>query len=116
MTSVELGDDDLGKPIYTAEGDRLGTLRGVDRPTIYVELAGDLDEKLRSDIKVSETTSKSADGSVLAGAPLGAVERVTDEAIHFWHSYAALSRHESVRYEEIPAEEGGDDLHEERES
>ncbi|MBV0926168.1 hypothetical protein KTS45_18330 [Halomicroarcula limicola] len=98
--------DDVGKPVLTAEGNRIGTLREIDYPTIYVEIDDEIDEGLRSDIKVSETTSKRSNGKVLAGAPIGAIEGVTDEEIHFWPSYAAEARHEAVEYEEIP-EEGG---------
>ncbi|MBX0296745.1 hypothetical protein [Haloarcula nitratireducens] len=106
-------EDDIGKPILTAEGNRIGTLREIDYPTIYIEIDDEIDEELRSDIKVSETTARRANGKVLAGAPIGAIEGVTDEKIHFWPSYAAEARHEAVSYKEIP-EEGGHEEPEER--
>ncbi|WP_135305940.1 hypothetical protein [Haloarcula amylovorans] len=102
----DVTEDDIGKPIFTAQGTRLGTLRGIDYPTIYIEIADDIDEELQSDITVSETTAKRAHGKILAGAPIGAIEGVADGKIRFWPSYAATARHEAVEYEEIP-EEGG---------
>lgn len=104
MTDVT--EDDVGKPIYTAEERHVGTLRAIDHPTLYIELADDIDDELRSDMKVSETTAKRHDGEVLAGAPRAAVEGVTADEIHFWPSYAAEASHESVSYDEIPEEDG----------
>lgn len=110
MTTVT--DDDIGKPIFTAEGSRIGTLREIDYPTIYIEMVDDIDASLRSNMKVSETTAKRYEGDVLAGAPMAAIEGVTDDKIHFWPAYASEARHESVSYDEIPEAESHDEFRE----
>lgn len=99
--------DDLGKPIRTAEGNRIGTLREVDGPTIYVQIADDIDQDLLDDMKIAETTAQSYDGAVLAGASMGAIESVTDDEIRFWPAYAAESRHEPTADEDASAEDTG---------
>lgn len=107
---TDLSDADIGKDIYTAEEEHIGTLQAIDYPTIYIQLAEDIDDGLRSDMKISETTAYSHEGKPLAGAPLAAVEKVVDEEIYFWPAYAAEARHESIQYDEIPQEEGHEDL------
>ena len=98
-------EDDIGKPILTAKGRNIGTLGGVDGPTMYIDVDDDIDPGLLSDMKIAEITGIKAEGETLAGAPLASVADVTDEEIRFWPSYAAESEHESVSYEDIPEEE-----------
>ena len=105
MTDVT--DADVGKTIFSGDGDQIGTLREVNLPTLYFEFADDVDDELRSNMKVAETTHKryGDDATVLAGMPLAAVKDVTDDEIRLWPSYAAEShkaQHESVDYGEIP--------------
>lgn len=106
-TTTEISDDEVGKPIYTAEGNRVGTVGDVHYPTLYVDVADDIDPELLSDMKVSKTTARRSekDGDVLAGIPIGAIETVTEDEVVFWPSYASESPHESVDYEEIPQED-----------
>ncbi|UPM45162.1 hypothetical protein [Halocatena salina] len=104
-----LTEDDIGKPIYTAEEHRIGTLRGMDGPTLYISLADDIDPELHSDMNISEITGVKDRGEYLAGAARASVAGVTDEEIHFWPTYAAEAEHESVTYEEIPEQESHDD-------
>jgi hypothetical protein len=106
----DVTEDDIGKPIFTAEERKVGTLRGINGPTLYIELAEDIDYDLRSDMKVAETTGIKHDGDMLAGAARASVADVTDEEIHFWPAYAAESKHESVSYEEIPQEDSNVEL------
>ena len=106
----DITENDVGKPIFTAEERKVGTLRGIDGPTIYIELAEDIDKQLHSDMKVAETTAIKHDGTPLAGAPRASVKNVTDEEIHFWPAYAAEAAHESVSYEEIPGEDSSVEL------
>jgi hypothetical protein len=102
----DVTEDDIGKPIFTAEERKIGTLRGMDGPTLYVRLADDIDADLRSDLKISETTAVTDDdGTPLAGASRASVADVTDEEIHSWPTYAAEAEHESVDYEEIPGQD-----------
>lgn len=101
----DVTEADIGKPIFTAEERRIGTLRGINGPTLHIEIAEDTDDELLSDMKISETTGIADDGGVLAGAARASVADVTDDEIHFWPAYAAESQHESVSYEEIPQEE-----------
>jgi hypothetical protein len=108
----DVTDEDIGKPIFTAEERRVGTLRAINGPTIHIELAEDIDAELRSDMKVAETTGIKHDGEPLAGAPRASVENVTDDEIHFWPAYAAEARHESVSYDEIPGEDSNVELEE----
>lgn len=98
-------DSDVGKPVFSAGGDRIGTLRAVDYPTLYVELADDIDESLRRSMKISETTARRYDGEPLAGVPLGAVKDVTDDGVHFWTAYAVQKRHEGAAPGEAPGVE-----------
>ncbi|PSP88313.1 hypothetical protein BRC90_07835 [Halobacteriales archaeon QS_4_69_34] len=99
----DVTEDDVGKPIVTAEEREIGTLRGIDGPTLHIAIAEDVDDELLSDMKIAETTSiRDADGGVLAGAARASVADVTDDTIHFWPAYATEARHESVSYEEIP--------------
>lgn len=104
----DVTEADIGKPVLTAEERRIGTLRGIDGPTLHLRLAEDIDDELRSGMKVAETTAVTDDdddGTRLAGAARASVADVTDEAIHFWPTYAAEASHESVDYEEIPRED-----------
>jgi hypothetical protein len=106
MVDATVTEDDIGKPIFTAEERKVGTLHGMDGPTLYISLAEDIDHELRSDMKISETTGITDDnGEPLAGAARASVADVTDDEIHFWPTYAAEAEHESVSYEEIPAED-----------
>ena len=104
-----VSDDDIGKPIRTAEGRNIGTLGGFDGPTMYIDIDDEIDDELLSDMKIAEITGIKADGETLAGAPLASVEEVTDDEIVFWPSYAAESEHESVSYEDIPEEDSHDE-------
>jgi hypothetical protein len=102
----DVTEDDIGKPIFTAAERRIGTLQGLNGPTLHISLAEDIDDELLSDMKISETTGiTDDDGGVLAGAVRASVADVTDDEIHFWPSYASEAAHESVDYEEIPAED-----------
>lgn len=102
----DVTEDDIGKPIFTAEEHKIGTLRGMNGPTLHLRLAEDMDPELHSDIKISETSGiKDDDGELLATAARASVEDVTDDEIHFWPTYAAEAEHESVSYEEIPEED-----------
>ncbi|RRJ31492.1 hypothetical protein [Halocatena pleomorpha] len=105
----DVTEADIGKPIFTAEEHKIGTLRGMDGPTLYIKIADDIDPALRSDMKVSEITWLKDDGDHLAGAARASVADVTDDEIHFWPTYAAEAEHESVTYDEIPEEESHDD-------
>lgn len=102
----DVTEDDIGKPIVTAEEHEIGTLRGMNGPTLHIAIADDIDDSLRSDMKISETTGVTDDdGEVLAGATRASVESVTGDEIRFWPSYATEAKHESVYYEEIPRED-----------
>ena len=109
MTDVT--DADVGKPIFSGDEKEIGTLREIDYPTLYFEFSDDVDDELRSNMKVAETTHKryGDDAKVLASAPLGAVKDITDDGIRLWPSYATEShkaQHESVDYGEIPQKGG----------
>jgi hypothetical protein len=102
----DVTEDDIGKSIFTTGGNEIGTLRGIDGPTLYIAIAEDIDSSLRSDMKISETTGHTDDdGTVLAGATRASVSDVIDDEIHFWPSYAAEADHESVEYDEIPGQD-----------
>lgn len=102
----DVTEDDIGKPIFTAEEHKVGTLCRIDGPTLYIRLAEDIDADLRSDLKISETTSvKDDDGTPLAGATRASIADVTEDEIHSWPTYAAEAGHESVDYEEIPGQD-----------
>lgn len=99
----DVTEDDIGKPIFTAQEHKIGTLRGMNGPTLHLSLADDMDPGLHSDIKIAETSGiKDDDGEHLATATRASVEDVTDDEIHFWPTYAAEAEHESVSYGEIP--------------
>lgn len=100
----DVTENDIGKPIFTAENHRIGTLRGMDGPTLYISIADDIDPTLRSDMNISEKTGIKDGGEYLAGATRASVESVTDDKIRFWPTYAAEAKHESVSYDEIPEE------------
>lgn len=101
----DVTEDDIGKPIFTAEENKIGTLRGMNGPTLHISLAEDMDPELHSAMKISETSGiKDDNGENLATATRASVEGVTDDEIHFWPSYAAEAEHESVDYDEIPEE------------
>lgn len=108
MTTVT--EDDIGKPIFTASGQRVGTLGGVNGPTLYLDIDDDIDHELLSAMKVAQITGIKADGKNLAGMPLAAVAEVTDDEIRFWASYATAPQHEAVDYEEIPEEDSNVEL------
>lgn len=101
----DVTDADIGKPIFTAEERKIGTLRGINGPTIHIELAEDIDYDLRSDMKIAETTGIKHEGEMLAAATRASVENVTDGEIYFWPAYATEAQHESVSYEEIPGDD-----------
>jgi hypothetical protein len=103
----DVTEEDIGKPIFTAEEHKVGTLRGMNGPTLHISLAEDMDPELHSDIKISEISGiKDGDtGEYLATAARASVEGVTDDEIHFWPTYAAEAGHESVDYDEIPGED-----------
>ena len=101
----DVTEDDIGKPIFTAEERKVGTLRGMNGPTLHIEFAEDIDDELRSDMKVAETTGITSDGETLAGAARASVADVTDDEIYFWPAYAAEAEHESVSYDDIPQED-----------
>ena len=102
----DVTEDDIGKPIFTAEERKIGTLRGMNGPTLYLSLAKEMDPELHSDLKLAETTGiTDDDGENLAATTRASVEGVTDDEIHFWPSYAAEAPHESVDYSEIPEQD-----------
>ena len=102
----DVTEDDIGKLIFTAEEHKVGTLRGMNGPTLYISLAEDMDPELHSDIKIAETSGiKDDDGENLATAARASVADVEDDEIHFWPTYAAEAEHESVTYEEIPGQD-----------
>lgn len=108
---VDITEDDIGKPIFTAEEHKIGTLRGMNGPTLHISLAEDMDPSLHSDLKIAETTGiKDDDGENLAAATRASVGDVTDDEIHFWPTYAAEAEHESVSYDEIPKEDSNIEL------
>lgn len=102
---TEATEDDIGKPILSAQGNRIGTLRGVDRPTIYLRIAEDIDTSLRGSMKIAETTAITENGENYAAATMAAIADITDDEIHLWPSYATEAEHESVRYDEIPGQD-----------
>jgi hypothetical protein len=103
---VDVTEDDIGKPIFTAEEHKIGTLRGMNGPTLYISLDEDMDSELHSDIKIAETSGiKDDDGENLATAARASVADVEDDEIHFWPTYAAEAGHESVDYDEIPGQD-----------
>jgi hypothetical protein len=102
----DVTEDDIGKPVFTAGEKKVGTLRGMNGPTLYLSLADEMDPSLHSDLEISETSGITDDnGENLAAATRASVEGVTDDEIHFWPAYAAEAPHESVDYEEIPEED-----------
>ena len=98
-------NDDIGKPIFSHSEKKIGTLCGIDGPTIYLRIADDIDTALRGSMKIAETTAITSNGENYASATMAAVSDVTDGEIHFWPSYATEAEHESVDYEDIPAED-----------
>ena len=103
---TDITEDDIGKPIFTAEEHKIGTLRGMNGPTLYISLAEDMDSELHSDIKIAETSGiKDDDGENLATTTLASVADVTDDEIHFWPAHAREAEHESVSYDEIPGQD-----------
>jgi hypothetical protein len=100
----DVTDDDIGKPIFTAEEHKIGTLQGIESATLYISLAEEMDSELHSDIKIAETTAHKHNDEYLAAATRASVEDVTDDEIHFWPTYATEAEHESVSYTDIPAE------------
>ncbi len=105
----DVTEDDIGKPIYTAEDHHIGTLQGMNGPTLYIRIADDINPELRSDMKISEITGIKDGGEYLAGASRASVAEVTEDEIHFWPTYATEAEHESVSYDEIPGREGHGD-------
>ncbi|MFC6963968.1 hypothetical protein [Halocatena marina] len=105
----DVTENDIGKPIFTAENHRIGTLRGMDGPTLYISIADDIDPTLRSDMNIAEKTGIKDGGEYLAGATRASVEGVTDDKIRFWPTYATEAKHESVSYDEIPEEDSHGD-------
>ncbi|HET7323496.1 MAG TPA: hypothetical protein VFJ06_04120 [Halococcus sp.] len=103
MTTVT--EDDIGKPIFSAQENKIGTLCGIDGPTIYLRIADDIDTSLRGSMKVAETTAITDNGENYASATMASVSDITDDEIHFWPAYATEAEHESVDYEDIPAED-----------
>ena len=102
----DVTEDDIGKPIFTAEEHKIGMLRGMNGPTLYISLDPDMDSELRSDIKIAEISGiKDDDGENLATAARASVADVTNDEIHFWPTYAAEAGHESVDYDEIPGQD-----------
>ncbi|PSP72415.1 hypothetical protein BRC86_12290 [Halobacteriales archaeon QS_3_64_16] len=108
----DIVEADIGKPIFTAEEQQIGTLREINGPTIYIELIENIDKELRSDITVAERTGIKYDGKPLAGAARASIETVTDGEIYFWPAYATETRHASVSYDEIPGEDSNVELDE----
>ena len=100
---TEVTEDDIGKPVFSAQGSKIGTLCGVDRPTIYLRIDEDISTSLRGSMKIAETTAITNNGENYAAGTMAAISHITDDEIHFWPSYAAEAEHESVDYEEIPA-------------
>lgn len=107
MTTVT--EEDIGKPIFSAQENKIGTLRGIDGPTIYLRIADDIDTALQGSMKISQTTGIRDNGENLASATMASVSDVTDDEIHFWPAYATEADHESVDYEDIPAEDSHSD-------
>lgn len=107
-TETERGDvteDDIDKPIVTIEGHKIGTLRGMNGPTLHIRLAEEMDSSLHSDIKIAETSGiKDENGENLATGARASVADVTEDEIYFWTTYASEAEHESVDYEEIPGQ------------
>lgn len=102
---TDLTEDDIGKPIVTVEGHKIGTLRGMNGPTLHISLAEEMDSSLHSDIKIAETSGIKDDGENLATGTRASVAEVTDDEIYFWTTYATEAEHESVSYEEIPGQD-----------
>jgi hypothetical protein len=102
---TELTDEDVGKPIFSHGEIKIGTLRGVDRPTIYLRIDEDISTSLRGSMPIAETTAIPGKGENYAAATMAAVGDVNDDEIHFWPSYATDAEHESVSYEEIPGQD-----------
>lgn len=102
----DVTESDIGKSVLTADGREVGTLRGVDGPTLYLRLADEMDAELHSDLTLSETSGiKDTDGEMLAAAVRASVKEVADGDVHFWPAYGGESPHESVNYEDIPEED-----------
>lgn len=102
---TELTDEDIGKPIFSHSETKIGTLRGIDRPTIYLRIDEDISTPLRGSMKIAETTAISGEGENYAAATMAAVADVNNDEIHLWPSYATDAEHESVDYEEIPGQD-----------
>ncbi|WP_306054178.1 hypothetical protein [Natronococcus wangiae] len=68
-------DDDVGKPVETADGEKLGVVADVDRETAYVEPERRIADSTRAAV---DWGSASEDTVALAG---DAVDRVTDDAV-----------------------------------
>lgn len=103
MTKVT--EDDIGKPIFSANENRIGTLCGMDGPTLYIRIADDIDTSLRGSFKIAGTTAIKDNGENLASAAMASISDVTDGEIHIWPSYATEAEHESVSYDEIPGQD-----------
>jgi hypothetical protein len=102
----DVTEDDIGKPIVTIEEHKIGTLRGMNGPTLHISLSDEMDSSLHSDIKISEISGiKNDDGEYLATAARASVADVTEDEIYFWTTYASEAEHESVDYEEIPGQD-----------
>jgi hypothetical protein len=102
---TDVNEDDIGKPIFSAQENKIGTLCGVDGPTIYLRIADDIDTSLRGSMKIAATTAITDNGENYAAATMAAISDVTDDEIHFWPAYATEAEHESVDYEEIPGQD-----------
>lgn len=106
---TKITEDDIGKTIFSAQENEIGTLCGIDGPTIYLRIADDIDTALRSSMKIAGTTAIPGDGENYAAATMASISDVTDDGIHFWPAYATEADHGSVDDEDIPAEDSQSD-------
>lgn len=55
----------IGKSIFSAQENRIKTLRGVDGPTIHLRIADDIGTVLRGSMKIAETARITQDEEIL---------------------------------------------------
>lgn len=73
--SPDFTTDDEGKPVVTADGDRIGTVREVDVHTAHVEPGPDMSDSIKSRLgwRATETTTYQLDEEY--------VESITDDEV-----------------------------------